>query len=318
MPRMPQYQTQTYDARARKQKIIQIKDVNTNKDVTQEILNRYPSWSLTSSTGGTPNNTTPDISGQSSSSSTPPLTSHQEAEANVRAQFAAQVAAALRDTTEEKPRKPEYTIQRAPASIRAEIDVQGKASGSLTSSSSSITSSSASTPPLTSHQEAEANVRAQFAAQVAATLRDTTEEKPRKPEYTIHKAPASIRAEIDVQGKASGSLTSSSSSITSSSSSTPPLTSQHQAEANVRAQFAAQVAATLRDTTEEKPRKPEYTIQKAPASNRAEIDVQGKEAAGKSKNLFDSTATGNYQFFCLLFLSAWPQLFKGRITLSAG
>ena len=225
MPGMPQYQTQTYDARARKQKIIQIKDVNTNKDVTQEILNRYPSWSLTSSTGGTPNNTTPDISGQSSSSSTPPLTSHQEAEANVRAQFAAQVAAALRDTTEEKPRKPEYTIQRAPASIRAEIDVQGKASGSLTSSSSS--------------------------------------------------------------------------------SSTPPLTSQHQAEANVRAQFAAQVAATLRDTTEEKPRKPEYTIQKALASNRTEIDVQGKEAAGKSKNLFGSTATGSYQFFCMLFLSAW-------------
>ena len=101
---------------------MQIKDPNSNKDVTQEILNRHPSGSLASSTGGTPNNTTPDISGQSSSSSTPPLTSQQQAEANVRAQ----VAATLRDTTEEKPRKPEYTIQKALASNRAETDVQGK------------------------------------------------------------------------------------------------------------------------------------------------------------------------------------------------
>ena len=127
MPGMPQYQAQTFEPRTREKKIIQIKDPNSNKDVTQEILNRHPSASLTSSTGGTPNNTTPDISGQSSSSSTPPLTSQQQAEANVRAQFAAQVAATLRDTTEEKPRKPEYTIQKAPASNRAEVDnVQGK------------------------------------------------------------------------------------------------------------------------------------------------------------------------------------------------
>ena len=126
MSGMPQYQAQTFEPRTREKKIIQIKDPNSNKDVTQEILNRHPSGNLTSSTGGTPN-TTPDISGQSSSSSTPPLTSQQQAEANVRAQFAAQVAATLRDTTEEKPRKPEYTIQKAPTSNRAEIgNVQAK------------------------------------------------------------------------------------------------------------------------------------------------------------------------------------------------
>ena len=215
----------TTERRAGEKKNIQIKDPNSNKDVTQEILKRHPSGSLTSSTGGTSNNTTPDISGQSNSSSTPHLTPQQQAEANVRAQFAAQVAAALTDTAEEKPRKPEYTIQKAPVSIRAEIDVQEKASGSLTSTSSG------------------------------------------------------------------------------SSSSTPPLTSQQQAEANVRAQFAAQVAAKLRDITEEKPRKPEYTIQKAPESNWAELDVQEKKAADKSKNLFGSTATGNCQFsFNLFFL----------------
>ena len=128
MPGMRQYQAQTLEPSTREKKVMPIKDVNSNKDVTQEIVNRHPSGSLTSSIGGTPYNTTPDISGQSSSSSTSPLTSQQQAEANVRAQFAAQVAATLRDTTEEKPRKPEYTIRKAPARCnRAEVDnVQGK------------------------------------------------------------------------------------------------------------------------------------------------------------------------------------------------
>lgn len=97
MPGMPQYQTPNFEPRARERKIIQIKDPNSNKDVTQEILNRQPSGSVTGSTSGTPNNITPNMSGQSSSSSTPPLTSQQQAEANVRAQFAAQVAATLED-----------------------------------------------------------------------------------------------------------------------------------------------------------------------------------------------------------------------------
>ena len=113
MTGMPPFQTQNFEPRARERKIIQIKDPNSNKDVTQEILNRQPSGSVTGSTTGTPNNSTPDISGQSSSSSTPPLTSQQQAEANVRAQFAAQVAATLANDNEDKPKKPvEYTIQK--------------------------------------------------------------------------------------------------------------------------------------------------------------------------------------------------------------
>ena len=105
---MPQYQTQIFEPRVRERKIIQVKDPNSNKDVTQEILNRQPSESLTGGTGGTPNNVTPDISGQSSSSSTPPLTLQQQAEANVRAQFAAQVAATLANS-EDKPKRPDAT-----------------------------------------------------------------------------------------------------------------------------------------------------------------------------------------------------------------
>ena len=92
MTGMPQFPMQNFEPRALERKIVQIKDPNSNKDVTQEILNRQPSGSLTGSTTGTPNNSTPDISGQSSSSSTPPLTSQQQAETNVRAQFPAQVA----------------------------------------------------------------------------------------------------------------------------------------------------------------------------------------------------------------------------------
>ena len=117
----PQYQTQTFEPRARERKIIQIKDTNSNKDVTQEILNRQPSKSLRGGTGDTLNNTTPDISGHSSSSSTPPLTLQQQAEANVRAQFAAQVAATLANS-EDKPKKPEVIIQKAPVDNKAVVD----------------------------------------------------------------------------------------------------------------------------------------------------------------------------------------------------
>ena len=93
--------SQNFEPCARERKIIQIKDPNSNKDVTQEILKRQPSGSVSGSasgsTGGTPTNT-PDISGQSSSSSTPPLTSQQQ---DVQAQFAAQVAATLTSDTDE-------------------------------------------------------------------------------------------------------------------------------------------------------------------------------------------------------------------------
>ena len=104
MTEMPQYQTQTFEPRVRERKIIQVMGPNSNKDVTQEILKRQPYGTLTRSTGGTPNNITPNISVQSSSSNTPPLTLQQQAEANVRAQFVAQVAATLANS-EDKPKK---------------------------------------------------------------------------------------------------------------------------------------------------------------------------------------------------------------------
>ena len=119
--RMPQYQTQIFEPRVRERKIIQVKDPNSNKDVTQEILNRQLSGSLTGGTGGTPNNVTPDISGESSSSSTPPLTLQQQAAANVRAQIAAQVAATLANA-EHKPKRPEVIIQKAPVNNDVVVD----------------------------------------------------------------------------------------------------------------------------------------------------------------------------------------------------
>ena len=106
MNTIPQYSpSQNFEPRTRERKIIQIKDPNSNKDVTQEILKHQPSGSVSGSvsgialgsTGGTPTNT-PDISGQSSSSSTPPLPSQQQ---DVQAQFAVQVAATLTSDTDE-------------------------------------------------------------------------------------------------------------------------------------------------------------------------------------------------------------------------
>ena len=124
--------SQNFEPRARERKIIQIKDPNSNKDVTQEILKRQPSGSVSGSvsgiasgsTGGTPTNT-PDISGQSSSSSTPPLTSQQQ---DVRAQFAVQVAAILTSDTDKnfeltlEGSVGEEIMLKAPQSEGAEVE----------------------------------------------------------------------------------------------------------------------------------------------------------------------------------------------------
>ena len=120
--------SQNFEPRARERKIIQIKDPNSNKDVTQEILNRQPSGSVSGSasgsTGGTPTNT-PCISGQSSRSSTPPLTSQQQ---DVRAQFAVQVAAILTSDTDKnfeltlEGSVGEEIMLKAPQSEGAEVE----------------------------------------------------------------------------------------------------------------------------------------------------------------------------------------------------
>lgn len=122
----PQLQSQSVKPCTREKKIIQIKDPNSNRDVTQEILNREPSGRLTDSTGGSPNSVTQGISGQSGSSSAPPFTAQQqgEAEAHGRVQFLTQ-GAALAVDNEEKSKKPvNYIFQEAPVNYK-ELAVGG-------------------------------------------------------------------------------------------------------------------------------------------------------------------------------------------------
>ena len=114
---------QNFEPRARERKLIRMKDPDSNKDVTQEILNnRQPSGSVSGSasgsTGGTPTNT-PDISGQSSSSSTPPLSSQQQ---DVRAQFAAQVAATLTSDTDKNKKPGDVIIQKPSVNNKLTVD----------------------------------------------------------------------------------------------------------------------------------------------------------------------------------------------------
>ena len=91
-PGMSQYPQQTIEPHTREKKIIQIKDPNqSNKHVTQEILKQKSAGSSASTADGTPN-VTPNLSAQSSNSSTSPLTSQQQAEENLRAQFATNLA----------------------------------------------------------------------------------------------------------------------------------------------------------------------------------------------------------------------------------
>ena len=114
--------SQNFMPRARERKIIRIKDPDSNKDVTQEILNRQPlgsvSGSASGSTGGMPTNT-PDISGQSSSSNTPPPTSQQQ---DMRAQFAAQVAATLSSDTDKNKKPGDIIIQKPSVNNKLTVD----------------------------------------------------------------------------------------------------------------------------------------------------------------------------------------------------
>ena len=122
-PGISQFQQQTIiEPCAREKKSVQIKDQNSDKDVTQEILKQKPAGRSAFTAAGTPT-VTPNLSGQSSNSSTPPLTSQQQAEADVRAGFAAQVAATLKDS-EEKPKKIiiENAVQKSNANTRADAD----------------------------------------------------------------------------------------------------------------------------------------------------------------------------------------------------
>ena len=116
-PGMSQFQLQTIEPRAREKKIIQVKDPNSSKDVTQEILKQKPVGFSASTVAGTPS-VTPNLSGQSSNSSTPPLTSQQQAEAKVRAQFAAQVAA----TSVKNPEKKSGEIALRSKSLVSSLD----------------------------------------------------------------------------------------------------------------------------------------------------------------------------------------------------
>lgn len=129
MPGMPQFRTQNFGPRVREKKIIQIKDPNSNKDVTQEILNRPTAGTLTGSTSGTPNNSSPDILAQSGGSNTP-LTSQEQGEAIVRVPFAAHAAATLANDNDEKPRKTIEYIQNVPVknkpSVVDSVKVKGK------------------------------------------------------------------------------------------------------------------------------------------------------------------------------------------------
>ncbi|XP_048581681.1 eukaryotic translation initiation factor 4 gamma 1-like isoform X2 [Nematostella vectensis] len=101
----PQYQQVRMEVpkppQQRERKLIQIRDPNQdNKDITQEIMARHGGQSAgTPSSTGSPS-TTPDASGHSSNSNTPPINTNNSAEQNsVSALFAAKVAATLHNDT---------------------------------------------------------------------------------------------------------------------------------------------------------------------------------------------------------------------------
>ena len=284
---MPQFQTQPFEPRERERKIIQIKDPNSNKAVTQESLNRPPSGSLTGSTSGTTSNSNPDTSEQPASSRTP-VTSQQQAEANVRAQFAAQVAATLANDNQEKQYRLEQATQSQFTPVSGSFKSQPQTSRekeyrldqAQQNQFTPVSGSSKSQPQTTVYPMGMRSppynlVRALTAPMTEMPLFQNQDDEPHARERKIIriKDPNSNKAvtQESLNRPPSGSLTGSTSCTTSNSnpdtseqsaSSSTPLTSQQQAEANVRAQFAAQVAATLANDNQEK----QYRLEQATQS----------------------------------------------------
>ena len=246
---MPHFQTQNFEPRTRQKKIIQIIDPNSNKDVTQKILNRQPSWSFSKNTSGSPSSASPDISGQSSRSSTPPVITSFKPPTQEKKIIQIKDPNSSKDVTQEKlNRQPSWSFS-------------SNTSGSPGSASPDISeqSSGSSTPPVITSFKPPTQEKKIIQIKDPNSSKDVTQEKlNRQPSWSFSSntsgSPGSASPDISEQ---------------SSRSSTPPLTHQQQAEANVRAQFAAQVASALSSANEEKPGKPvDYSIlQKAPVSN---------------------------------------------------
>ena len=193
IPGMSRFQQQMIKPRTREKKMIQIIDPNSNRDVTQEILKQKPVGSLTSTMAGTPN-VTLNVSGQGSNSSTLPLTSQQQAEANVRAQFAAQVAATLKDS-EEKPKKIEnankkITNVRVEIFTAQEVPKRGSTKISTPVVSEMIKAEKKVKPDEKSQSQEDESSNSGESAQVMATLKKSSEGKPKRSEYTIQKSNA--------------------------------------------------------------------------------------------------------------------------------
>ena len=116
-PEQPKFQP-------RKKNIIQIKDPTDNRDITDEIMSssKQSSGSFSGSTSTTPS-VTPEVSGQSSNASTPPMNPPQMPE-DVRAKFAAQVAATLEDGV--APSKPQEApdVPQTETPVKKEESVQ--------------------------------------------------------------------------------------------------------------------------------------------------------------------------------------------------
>ena len=273
MTGMPQFQTQNFEPLPQRRKILQIKDAK-----------------------------------QSASSRTSPLSSQQQAEADVRAQFAAQVAAALAKDSEREGSKSEGSeieqyrphqatrsqftmlaanaapIVRAPtAPMSGMPQFQARTFEPCAQEKNIIQikdaeqSARLTTSLLSSQQQAEVNVRAQFAAQVAATLAKDSESEGSKSENEQDRPEQATQGQFttlaanaaSVVRAPTGPMTGMPQFRTQifephaqkrniiqikdaeqSASSRTSLSSQQQAEAKVRAQFAVQVAAALAKDSE--------------------------------------------------------------------
>ena len=250
MTGMPQFQTQNFEPHVRERKIIQIKDANRNKDVTQEILNRQPSGSLTGSTGGTSNNSSLDTSEQSAGSRTF-LAEDSESENSETGDSERE------DSMSEDSEMEQYRHWQATQGQFPPVSGPSQPKGPYGYTQTTVYPIGQPSPPFYMIRAPTAPIPGMPQFQTQNFVPRALERKIihiKDPNSNIYVTQEILNRQPS--GSLTGSTTGTPNSSTpdlsgqSSSSSTPPLTSQQQAEANVRAQFAAQVAAILANYSE--------------------------------------------------------------------
>ena len=221
---IPQPQRPTEPSKPARKRI-QIRDPDSKRDITEEILSsRKQSGSFSGSTGSTPR-TTPEVSAQSSNANTPPI--QPTSSEDMRATFAAKVAATLEGNSAEagsamqQPEVPAETkevpkeILRKPEEVQVtapEVEVTPKlvgavemepvqVSGDTTNAGETAPEQEDVTHPQLVDDKQDAVVEVQTVKEHATEVEEPDQSKPQEPDQSKPQEPDQSKPQEPDQSK---------------------------------------------------------------------------------------------------------------------